>query len=76
MERAHTLKHCREAIRTELFISQSRGVWSAEGGKDLYTQALDKYEELKKRLQPKELPGDVQNELNRIAKHTDEHLVK
>lgn len=76
LELAHTLKHCREALRTELFVNQPREVWSSEGRKDLYTRAVDKYRELKKRLQPQQLPEDVKKELNQIVKQADERLAK
>ncbi len=76
LEREHTLRHCRDALRTELFNSQSRDTWKAEGGKDLYARALDRYREIKKKLKPLELPAEVQKELARIVKQADERLVK
>ncbi len=76
LERAHTLRHCRDALRTELFANQARDIWSAEGSKDLHTRALEKYRELKKTLKPLELPKEVQRELDRIVKQADERLVK
>jgi trimethylamine:corrinoid methyltransferase-like protein len=76
LERAHTLKHCREALRTELFVSQPREVWSAEGSKDLYARAVENYKELKKQLRPQQLPEEVQRELNAIVKKADECLAK
>lgn len=76
LERPHTLRHCREALRTELFVSQPREVWSSAGSKDLYTRAADRYKELKKELQPQQLAEDVQREMNRIVKEADEHLIK
>jgi trimethylamine:corrinoid methyltransferase-like protein len=76
LERAHTLKHCREALRTELFVSQPREVWNAEGSKDLYARAVEKYRGLKKKLQSQELPEDVKRELNAIVKKADERLAK
>ncbi len=76
LERTHTLKHCRDAIRPELFVYVPAEIWRSEGGKDLYTRALDKYKELEKRMKPLELPEDVQREINRLVKQADEHLVK
>ena len=75
LERAHTLQHCREALRTELFVSQPYETWQAEGSKDLHARAVDKYRELKKGLKPLELPKEVHKELDRIVKQADEHLV-
>ena len=71
-----TLKHCRDAMRPDLFVSKPYETWVAEGSKDLTARAEEKYRELKKKMNPLELPKEVQNELNRIAKHADEHLVK
>jgi trimethylamine--corrinoid protein Co-methyltransferase len=76
LERPHTLKHCREALRPQLLASQPMPIWSSQGSKDLYTRAVERYEELKKKLQPQPLPEDVQRELDRIVKQADEHLVK
>ncbi len=76
LERRHTLKHCREALRPELLGTLSRDTWISGGSKDLYTRALDKYQELKKKLTPLELPEDVQKEMNRIEKYARERLVK
>jgi trimethylamine--corrinoid protein Co-methyltransferase len=76
LDRPHTLKHCHEALRLELLVSQPMAIWSSEGGKELYTRALEKYEELRKKFQPQPLAQDMQEELNRIVKQADEHLVK
>ncbi len=76
LERAHTLKHCRDAIRPELFVYVPAEIWRSEGGKDLYTRALDKYRGIKKGLKPLELPKEVQMELDWTVKKADEHLVK
>ena len=76
LQRAHTLRHCRDAIRNRLFVKQPIDTWMAEGSKNLYTRAVEEYRELKKKLQPQQLPKDIQKELNRIVKHADEHLVK
>ena len=76
LELAHTLKHCREALRTGLSVTQPRDTWLAEGGKGLHTRIAEDYRELKKKLVPRQLPEDVKKELSRVVKHADEHLVK
>ena len=76
LELAHTLKHCHDALYPELLPGISYDNWLKEGSKDLTARAVDKYRELKKTMKPLELPKEVQNELNRIVKHADEHLVK
>ena len=77
MERHHTLQHCREALRPELFmLPKSVEIWEAEGGKDLYARGVDRYREIKKELQPEQLPEEVQREMNLIAKRADERLGK
>ena len=76
LELAHTLKHCRDALRPELFVRDPRETWVSESSKDLYTRALDKYIELKKGLKPQQLPEDVQKEMNLILKQARDCLVK
>ncbi|MCK4723719.1 MAG: trimethylamine methyltransferase family protein [Dehalococcoidia bacterium] len=76
LEREHTLRHCRDTLRTELFVSQSRDSWSAEGSKDLYARALDKYVELKKLLKPLDLSEGEKKEIDRIVSQADQRLVK
>lgn len=76
LDRTHTLKHCREALRPGLLMSQPMEVWSSMGSKDLYSRAMEKYEELKKVCKPQSLPEDVQKELKRIVKQANEKLVK
>jgi trimethylamine--corrinoid protein Co-methyltransferase len=77
MDRAHTLKHCREALRPELFmLPRSVEIWEEEGKKDLYARAVDKYHEMKKELKPEQLPDEVRKEMNFIAKRADERLGK
>jgi len=76
LERAHTLKHCRDAICPELFVNVAGVTWEPEVHKDLYTLAIEKYREMEKKLKPLELPEDVQREINRIVKQADERLAK
>ena len=76
LERTHTLKHCRDAIRPELFVNVAGVAWNPEIHKDMYALALDRYKELEKKLKPLELPEDVQREINRIVKQADERLAK
>ncbi len=59
LERSHTLKHCRDALRADLLVNQSKDAWKAEGSKNLHTRALDRYRELKKKMKPLELPAEV-----------------
>ncbi|MFC1956044.1 trimethylamine methyltransferase family protein [Chloroflexota bacterium] len=76
LDRLHTMKHCREALRSELFVTEPYDTWKAAGGKDLRTRALDKYRETKKSLKPLDLPEELKREFDCIVKHADEHLVK
>jgi trimethylamine:corrinoid methyltransferase-like protein len=76
LERVHTLKHCREALHLSLIQKQSRELWTQGGSKDLCARALDKYRELKGKLQPIPLPAEIQGELTRIVKRADEQLTK
>jgi trimethylamine:corrinoid methyltransferase-like protein len=76
LELAHTLKHCREALRTGLSVTQPRDTWMAEGSKDLLTRMVEEYHDMKKKLQPRELPSEVKREMERIVKKADEELAK
>lgn len=76
LERAHTLKHCRDAIRPEFFVNMPGVAWNPEIHKDMYALALDRYTELEKKLKPLELSEEVQKEMNRIVKQADERLAK
>ena len=75
LKKTHTLKHCREALRTDL-ITPSPESRDLSKKSTIYANALEKYMELKKEFKPLPLPEDVQKELNRIVKHADEHLVR
>ena len=76
LELPHTLKHCRESLRSGLQVTQPRDTWSAEGGKDMEARIVEEYQEIKKTLKPPEVPDDVKKELDRIVKHADKVLVK
>jgi trimethylamine:corrinoid methyltransferase-like protein len=76
LQQDHTARHCRDALRPDIFCHDLRDDWSSKGSKDLYTQALGKYRELKKRLQPQDLPKEAQKEMDLIVKRSTEHLVK
>jgi len=76
LDRLHTVKHCREALLSELFVAESYDDWKAAGGKDLRTRALDKYREVRESLKPLELSAELRREFDRIVKHADTHLIK
>ena len=76
LDSEHTLKHCRDDLRNELLLTPPKGAWSAQGKKDLYSRAVDKYKELEKKMKPLDLPAEVKREMDNIVKHADEHLVK
>ncbi len=50
LRRKHTLRHCREMIRPDLFVPDVLDNWIAAGRKDLQTRATELYRELKKGL--------------------------
>ena len=76
LEMAHTLKHCREALRTTLPVTQPRDSWLADGGKDLNARMTERYLDLKKKLQPKGLSKELKRELDNIVKRADDELVR
>jgi trimethylamine:corrinoid methyltransferase-like protein len=70
----HTLRHCREAVRPDLFVSDPLDTWQTNGGKDLYARAVDKYRELRTSLAPLDLPDDVKRDMDNVVKAADEAL--
>ena len=75
MSSDHTLRHCRDLIRPDLFAAPSIDDWEAKGRKDLYQRAVEKYRDMKKDLAPPVLPEEVRKEMDKITKHADESLV-
>jgi trimethylamine:corrinoid methyltransferase-like protein len=71
----HTLRYCRDNIRSGLFVVDSMDNWQKKGGKDLYERAVERYKEIKKQLKPQALPEEVRREMDRIVKRADDHLV-
>lgn len=71
----HTLEHCRENIRPELFIADSYDFWKEKGEKDLYRRALDRYHSLLKELAPLQLPSDVLDDMEEVVKKADKFLI-
>ncbi|HET6495928.1 MAG TPA: trimethylamine methyltransferase family protein [Thermoleophilia bacterium] len=74
LRRKHTLRHCREMIRPDLFVPDVLDNWMAAGRKDLYERATEKYQEMRKTLQPIELPDDVKRDMDAVVKAADKHL--
>ena len=72
---SHTLRHCRDGIRPDLFAADSVDTWKDQGGKDLYERAVEKYNALKKEFKPQVLSDDVIKEMEKIVKRADEKLV-
>ena len=76
LDKTHTFQHCREILQIKLFNNMDLEAWKSAGSKDLYERTLDEYRELKPKLKPRELPIEVQKELERIVQHADENLTK
>ena len=76
LDRPHTAKHCREVLRSELFVSEPYDSWKAAGGKDLRNRARDKYLEAKKNLKPLNLSKELKREFTRIVKAADAEMIK
>jgi trimethylamine--corrinoid protein Co-methyltransferase len=74
LRRKHTLRHCREMIRPDLFVPDVLDNWVAAGRKDLHTRATELYRELKKDLRPLALPDDVKRDMDNVVKAADKAL--
>lgn len=72
----HTLRHCRETIRPDLFVPDSLTDWESKGRKDLYARAVDKYREIRKNVRGQPLSEDLRREMNRIVKRADDRLAR
>jgi trimethylamine---corrinoid protein Co-methyltransferase len=75
LRRKHTLRHCREMIRPDLFVPDVLDNWINAGRKDLQTRAIELYRELKKDLAPVELPDDVKRDMDNVVKAADKALI-
>ena len=76
MSSEHTLRHCRNLIRPDLFVPDAIDDWEAAGRKDLYQRAVETYHDLKKDLAPPPISSEVCKEMDRIARRADAHLAK
>jgi len=70
----HTLKHCRDAVRPDLFVADPLDTWQTSGSKDLYARAVDKYRDLRSTLAPLDLPDDVKRDMDNVVKAADKAL--
>jgi trimethylamine--corrinoid protein Co-methyltransferase len=75
LRRKHTLRHCREMIRPDLFVPEVLDNWMNAGRKDLQTRAIELYRELRKDLAPVELPDDVKRDMDNVVKAADKALI-
>ncbi len=74
LKQKHTLKHCRDAVRPDLFVAEPLDAWQGGGSKDLYERAVEKYRELRKDLRPLDLPDDVRRDMDAVVRRADEQL--
>ncbi|MEZ5124865.1 MAG: trimethylamine methyltransferase family protein [Thermoleophilia bacterium] len=74
LKQKHTLKHCREAVRPDIFVADPLDAWQTAGSKDLYERAAEKYRELRATLRPLELPDDVRRDMDAVVARADAHL--
>ena len=72
----HTLRHCREAVRSDIFVADPLDTWQNAGAPDLYERAVEKYRELRAGLAPLELPDDTVRALDDVVARADAALVQ
>jgi trimethylamine--corrinoid protein Co-methyltransferase len=70
----HTLRHCRESVRPDLFVADPLDTWQTAGAPDLYERAVEKYRELRAGLAPLDLPEDTVRALNDVVARADAAL--
>ena len=71
----HTLRHCREAVRPDIFVADPLDTWQNAGAPDLYERAAEKHRELLATLQPLDLPDDVKRDMDAVVRRADQHLI-
>lgn len=71
----HTVRHCRDFLRSQIFVRQSREVWEQKGKKELLTKTMEAYEMLKERGKPEEFDKETANEINRTVERADRNLI-
>jgi trimethylamine:corrinoid methyltransferase-like protein len=74
LETEHTLHHCREAFRPELFSRQSRDAWESGGASSLSDRSGDRCRELIADAREPEVPGVRIEEMERIVDEADRIL--
>lgn len=74
LKQKHTLRHYRDAVRPDLFVSEPLDVWQEAGGKDLIERAAEKYRALHGTLAPLDLPDDVRRDMDDIVRRADAAL--
>ena len=70
----HTLKHCREAARPDIFVADPLDTWQNAGAPDLYERAAARYRELRQGLAPLDLPDEVVRDLEKLVAAADAAL--
>jgi trimethylamine:corrinoid methyltransferase-like protein len=76
LDQKHTLDHCREGFRPQLFV-RNPAEWSEmQGGKDLLLTAQEKYKELAGKERTLTISGQTLSEMNRIVQEADRALVR
>jgi trimethylamine--corrinoid protein Co-methyltransferase len=76
LETDHTLRHCRDAFNPQIFVRQSRQMWTKQGEKDFMARAAEHYRLLSGKGQPRDLPAEMMREMDRIVESADWHLKK
>jgi trimethylamine:corrinoid methyltransferase-like protein len=71
----HTLKHCRDGFRSELFLSRTRDDWERRGKKGLLDDALEIYRSLASEENAALLDKEAAAKLDAICNAADSQLV-
>lgn len=74
LTREHTLRHCRDAFRSELFTRDTRADWERKGSTELFARALDRYREIAREEPRRQADPALVGELERVVREADESL--
>ncbi len=74
LTREHTLRHCRDAFRSDLFTRDTRADWERKGRTDLFARARERYVELRRGEPGRQIEPGLKAELDRVVREADGSL--
>ena len=76
LDQKHTLDHCRDGFRPQLFVRNPAELSEMQGGKDLLLTAQEKYKEFAGKERTLTISDQTLSEMDRIVQEADRALVR